>query len=125
MSKGTLRQQVLWIVRDRGPITASAVCSILREERSISLTSVQTVLSRLVAQDILIRTGSRRHYVYEAQPSEATVRERAARAAIDLLSQSGELGFAHFLDTIDQIRPEAVQRLERLLSERREKSSPQ
>ena len=121
MEKGALRQQVLWIVRERGACTTADVCAALREEREISVNAVQTVLNRLVEQGLLTRSGTRRHYVYEAHPTEEAVKERASRAAADLLSQSGELGLSHFLDTIDQLQPEAIQKLERLLAERRAK----
>ncbi len=120
MEQGALRQRVLWIVREQGPCSAPEVCSILRQERPISLNTVQTVLNRLVNQAVLIRSGSRRHYVYTVQPSEATVKQHAERAARDLLSLSGEVGLAHFLDTIDEIRPATIAKLERLLAERRD-----
>lgn len=121
MEKGALRQQVLWLVREKGPCSTSEVCAALREDREISVNAVQTVLNRLVDQGLLARTGSRRHYLYEAKPTEEAVRERASRAAVDLLSQSGELGLSHFVDTIDKIQPEAIETLERLLAKRRAK----
>lgn len=121
MEKGALRQQVLWIVRENGPCTTTDVCTALRQEREISVNAVQTVLNRLVNQNLLTRNGTRRHYVYEAQPPEEVIKERASKAAVDLLSQSGELGLTHFLDTMDQLQPEAIQKLERLLAERRAK----
>nr|WP_067717558.1 BlaI/MecI/CopY family transcriptional regulator [Ferroacidibacillus organovorans] len=119
MEKGALRQQVLWIVREKGPCTAMDVCSTLRLERDISLTAVQTVLNRLVEQKLLTRSGTRRHYRYEAQPTDEVIKARASKAASDLLSQSGELGLAHFLDTMDELLPDSIQQLERLLAERR------
>lgn len=121
VEKGALRQQVLWIIREHGPSTTVDVCTVLRTQREISMNAVQTVLNRLVDQGLLTRSGSRRHYVYEAQPTEEAVKERASRAAADLLSQSGELGLSHFLDTIDQLQPDAIHQLERLLAERRAK----
>lgn len=121
IEQGALRQRVLWIVREQGPCGAPDVCAILRRDRDISLNTVQTVLNRLVSQGVLTRSGSRRHYVYAVQPSEDAVKQHAERAARDLLSITGEMGFAHFLDTIDEIHPKAIEKLERLLAERRER----
>jgi len=117
----SLRQKVLWLVREKGPCSASDVCETIRQTREISLNAVQTVLNRLVEQDLLIRKGTRRLYVYESKPSEEAVRESATRAAIDLMSQSGDVGFVHFLDTIDQLQPDAIEKLEHLLAQRRAK----
>ena len=121
MHKESLRQQVLWLVWEKGPCSATDVCEEIRQTREISLNAVQTVLNRLVEQNILIRKGTRRLFVYEANPSEETIRESATRAAVDLLSQSGEGGFVHFLDTIDKLQPDAIDKLEKLLAQRRAK----
>ncbi len=118
---GSLRQDVLWIVRQIGRCSASCVCARLRETRPISLNAVQTVLNRLVQEGLLVRQGQRRHYVYEVSPSEAIVKARAEQAARDLLLQSGDGGLAHFLNALDEIEPEALDQLERLLKERRAK----
>ncbi|MDA8344977.1 MAG: BlaI/MecI/CopY family transcriptional regulator [Thermaerobacter sp.] len=120
MVKWALRQKVLWIVRESGPCSASDVCTVLRKDREISLNAVQTVLNRLVQEGLLVRGGERRHYHYTALPGEDVVRERAAQAAVDLLSQSGDSGLAHFLDTIGTLDPKVIEQLERLLQERRQ-----
>jgi predicted transcriptional regulator len=117
----SLREQVLWIVRDIGPCALTDVCNTLRKEREISMNAVQTVLNRWVQQGIIVKTGTRRHYIYEVKPSEEVLRERAAQAAVDLLSQSGDLGLAHFVDTIERIEPDTIAKLEKLLTERRVK----
>ncbi len=121
MEKGALRQQVLWIVRRLGEASTGQVLEEVREtqERDITVNTVQTVLNRLVDQGLLTRSGERRHYIYRAEPSEEAVKERASHAAAKLLSESGEKGLVHFLDTMDRLQPEAISKLERLLAERR------
>lgn len=123
MEKGDLRQRILWIVRRRGGATTAEVLEAVRRElgRLITINTVQTVLNRLVDQGLMTRSGERRHYVYTIDPSEEVVKERASRAAIDLLSESGEQGLAHFLDTMDELQPNAIAKLEALLAERRAK----
>lgn len=119
MKIGSLREQVLWIVRDIGPCGLSDVCEELRKDREISMNAVQTVLNRLAEQGIVEKSGTRRHYVYEVKPSEEAMRTRAEQAAVDLLSQSGELGLAHFVDTMERIQPDTIAKLEALLARRR------
>jgi len=121
VKKGELQERVQWIVRASGPCSTADVCTELRHSHEISMNAVQTVLNRLVEQGLLTRDGTRRHYRYEAKPTEEAVKQNAARAARDLLSRSGELGLAHFIDTMDELQPDAVGKLERLLAERRAK----
>lgn len=123
MEKGALQEKILRIVQEQGAISAPDVCSIIRQDRDISLNAVQTVLNRLVAQGRLVRTGARRRYVYRAQMSPEVARQTAAHAAMDLLSQADDAGLAYFVETIDQIRPDAIAKLERLLKDRRNRSS--
>jgi predicted transcriptional regulator len=124
MEKGGLKEKILRIVQQHGPISAPEVSDMLRVERAISLNAVQTVLNRLVAQDRLVRTGARRRYVYTAQLSDAMAKETASHAAMDLLSQSDDVGLAYFVEAIDRVRPDAIEKLERLLKERRERGEP-
>ena len=119
MERAGLRQHILWIVRSRGSASASEVCADVRQARDISLTAVQTVLNRLVQQGLLTRAGTRRHYRYQALPTAAAVKERATRAAVDLLTESGDVGFAHFVETLETLQPGVLDKLERLLAERR------
>ncbi|WDL99105.1 BlaI/MecI/CopY family transcriptional regulator [Alicyclobacillus sp. ALC3] len=121
MERESLREQVLFILQESGSSGLAEVCGALREQRQISMSAVQTVLNRLVDQGIAVRTGTRRHYLYEVKPTEESARQRAAKAAIDLLSQSGDVGLAHFVDTIERIKPETIEKLERLLEQRRAK----
>ncbi len=124
MEKGGLKEKILRIVQQHGPISASDVSEQLRLEREISLNAVQTVLNRLVAQGRLVRNGTRRRYVYEAQLSEAIAKATAAHAAMDLLSHDDEAGLAYFVEAIDRVRPDAIEKLERLLQERRSRERP-
>lgn len=125
MGSRSLREHVLFILQEKGPCGLADVCGTLREEREISMNAVQTVLNRLVEQGIAVRTGTRRHYLYEVKPSEEAAHQRAAQAAIDLVSQSGELGLAHFVDTIERIKPDTIEKLEQLLAQRRAKKEAQ
>ncbi|QQE77643.1 BlaI/MecI/CopY family transcriptional regulator [Alicyclobacillus sp. SO9] len=121
MERGALRKKALLLVRQQGPCSASQVRTELCKDQEISLNAVQTVLNRLVEQGLLIRNGTRRHFTYEAKPSEETVKQRAEQAAMDLLLQSGDVGLAHFVDTLDKIQPDMVKKLEQVLEQRRTK----
>ncbi len=119
MKPGELRQRVLWVVRELGSCGAPEVCETLRDERDISLNAVQTVLTRLVDQGLLVRTGTRRHYRYEACPTVEAAKKRAEQAAEDLLSQAGQAGLVHFVEAVDRLNPDSIVQLERILEERR------
>ncbi|MCY0892129.1 MAG: BlaI/MecI/CopY family transcriptional regulator [Acidibacillus sp.] len=119
MKSGELRQRVLWIVREFGPCGAPYVCDKVRDDHEISQNAVQTVLNRLVAEGLLVRSGTRRHYHYEACPTAEVAKGIAEQAAVDLLSQSGQIGLVHFVEAVDRLHPDSIDQLERILEERR------
>ena len=118
MKPKSLRHQVLWVLQEHGPAEAAQVWSRLRESRSISRTAVHTVLTRLVADQRVVRRGTRRHYVYECQPSAEVIRATAQQAARDLITGTNDQGLVHFVDTLDEWKPEVAQKLHRLLEAR-------
>lgn len=125
MKSGELRQQILWLMREDGPHTAPELGVKLRRDRDITLNVIQTVLNRLVEQGLVIRSGARRHYLYEVSSTESVAKERAERAAVDLLVNSGQAGLVHFVDAVDKLDPESLKHLERILMERRKKEEQQ
>ncbi len=125
MKSGELRQQILWLMREDGPHTAPELGVKIRRDRDITLNAIQTVLNRLVEQELVIRTGTRRHYRYEVSSTESVTKERAEQAAADLLVNSGKAGLVHFVDAVDKLDPESLKHLERILMERRKKEEQQ
>lgn len=118
----SLKYEVLDIIRDNGPLTVRDVHQLLNQQRAISLNAVATVMNRLVEQEILLRQGQARHYLYHFNPSETVIQDRAVRTVKALLSEAGEAGLVHFVGAVDRIQPESIQKLESLLALRREEN---
>ena len=68
--------QVLW---DRGEATTQDVWEAVNEERSLALTTVATLLSRLEKKGVLTHRRDGRQYVYRATVSRAEVRRSKVR----------------------------------------------
>ncbi len=118
MMTDSLREQVLGVLQAGGPASATRVWEALRATRPISRTALHTVLTRLVAGGLVVRHGTRRHYIYECRTSAEVARATAQRAARDLMLVTTGNGLVHFVDALEQGSPEVVQQLRRLLAER-------
>lgn len=68
--------QVLW---DRGEATTQDVWEAVNEERSLALTTVATLLSRLEKKGVLTHRRDGRQYVYRATVTRAEVRRSKVR----------------------------------------------
>lgn len=119
MRADSLRQDVLGVLQRQGPAEAIEIWRELCVVRPISRTAVHTVLTRLVADGLLVRHGRRRHYVYTCEPSVEVARSTAQQAARDLMMTTTGCGLVHFVEALDQGSPELARQLERLLAERR------
>ncbi|KIE57698.1 penicillinase repressor [Methylacidiphilum kamchatkense Kam1] len=120
MEKGALRERVLLIVQERGTVTATEVWQDIRQHHPLSLNTVQTVLNRLVQDRILTRDVSRRPSRYRLNPADEVQRRQAQKTALELSTQVGPAGLTHFVESLETLNPELVQRLERLLAARRQ-----
>lgn len=69
---------VIWAAN--GPIAASAIVSALSERRDWSDRTVKTMLSRLVAKDVLATQVDGRRYLYSANISRDAYSSRAAKS---------------------------------------------
>jgi predicted transcriptional regulator len=95
------------------PISVRHVLDALNSQRSepLAYTTVMTVMNRLVAKNVLSRTGERRSYVYEATTTDA-----AGIAVQDVIRTYGEAAVAHFVDEV-RADPGSLRRLRALLTE--------
>lgn len=117
-----LRNHVLQIIRARGQATVKAVHEEISVARPVSINTVATVMNRLVAQNILVRQGGVRHYVYRVTPEDAVARARALQSVENLFSEFGDAGLVHFVDAIGEVEPGALEKLEEIVRSRRERS---
>jgi predicted transcriptional regulator len=95
------------------PVSVRHVVDVLNGRRSEALayTTVMTVMNRLVAKDILTRSGERRRYVYEA-----TAPDVAGIAVRDVIRTHGDAAVAHLVEEA-RTDPRVLRRLRALLAE--------
>ena len=99
--------------RSDGDVSVREVLDALNARRSepLAYTTVMTVMSRLVAKDVLARHGKRRSYTYRA-----TAPDTAGIAVKDVLRTHGDAAVARFVEEA-RADPRALCRLRALLEE--------
>jgi predicted transcriptional regulator len=99
--------------RAAGPVSVRHVVDALNARRlePLAYTTVMTVMNRLVAKNILDRTGERRRYAYEA-----TAQDMAGIAVRDVIRTHGDAAVAHLIEEA-RADPSVLNRLRALLAE--------
>jgi predicted transcriptional regulator len=114
---GALEAEVMDAVWEIGSPTVSEVCD--RLGTAANYKTVMTVMNRLVDKHALRRHRDRRAYRYSAAESRATFEERVSRQVVEgLLAEFGDLALAHFLDALDTVEPQLIERLSEWVAER-------
>jgi predicted transcriptional regulator len=109
-----LESEVMEAVWQAGaPVSVRHVLDALNARRSepLAYTTVMTVMNRLVAKSVLVRTGERRSYVYEATASDV-----AGLAVRDVIRAHGDAAVAHFAEEA-RADPAVLRRLQALLAQ--------
>ncbi|HNS04004.1 MAG TPA: BlaI/MecI/CopY family transcriptional regulator [Anaerolineae bacterium] len=115
---GELEAKVMEAVWDLQQPTVQQVCDHLGP--SYNYKTVMTVLNRLVEKRALTRQRVSRAFVYRASQSREAFLCRVSRAIMGgLVRDFGSLAVAQFVETLDEIDPEQLAELERLVQERR------
>jgi len=107
-----LESKVMEAVWDAaGPVTVRDVLEALNASRAdpLAYTTVMTVMNRLLAKDILARSGQPRHYLYEATASDP-----AGIAVREAIRIHGDAAVAYFVQEA-QADPELWSRLRSLV----------
>lgn len=119
-SYGDLEWAVLEVLWDVGrDISVRETQQALRRRPPLAYTTVLTVLDRLHAKGAVLRSREGKAYVYRARyPREAFLGERAVRA----LAESGapaDTVLMAFLDSAEEVDPDLLDRLAKLIEEKR------
>lgn len=115
---GELEAQVMEAVWSLEEPTVQAVCDHLGPEHHYK--TVMTVLNRLVEKGALIRRRRSRAFVYLPGQSRELFLSRVTRAVMGgLVRDFGSVAVAQFVEMLDEIDPEQLAELERLVQERR------
>ena len=115
---GELEARVMESVWELEACTVQQVCEHLGPDHNYK--TVMTVLNRLVDKGALTRQRRSRAYIYQARLSREAFLRRVSRAVMGgLVRDFGSLAVAQFVETLDEIDPDQLAELERLVQERR------
>lgn len=115
---GELEARVMEAVWELDEPTVQAVCDSLGPDHHYK--TIMTVLNRLVDKGALSRRRRSRAYVYLPRQSREAFLCRVSRAVMGgLVRDFGTLAIAQFVETVDEISPDHLAELERLVRERR------
>ncbi len=112
---GELEARILEVVWTLGQATVKDVAATLGPEAHVK--TVMTVMNRMVEKGVLRREARGRSFVYSAVlDRERFAQQVASRVLSGLLADFGKPTLAHF---VQEIPPEQLAELERLIAERR------
>lgn len=115
---GELEAKVMEAVWELEGPTVQAVCDHLGP--TYNYKTVMTVLNRLVDKEALTRERVSRAFIYRPRQSREAFLSRVSRAIMGgLVRDFGSLAVAQFVETLDEIDPDQLAELERLVQERR------
>lgn len=115
---GSLETQVMEFMWQTGEATVQEVTDALNRKRRIAYTTVMTVMVHLVDKGLLARTKEGKRYRYMvARDKQEFLRDRSNSRLQDLISDFGDIAIAQFLEQIEQIDDDRLQRLKDLVQE--------
>lgn len=115
---GELEAKVMDAVWELEEPTVQTVCDYLGPGHNYK--TVMTVLNRLVDKGALTRSRRSRAFFYQPRQSREAFLCRVSRAIMGgLVKDFGSLAVAQFVETLDEIDPDQLAELERLVRERR------
>ena len=120
---GQLEKAVMAVLWDGDALSVRQVQARLRQHKR-AYTTVMTTLDRLHTKGLLSRERDGNAYVYRVTKSQQEHhRDLARRLAGDLIPRGGEAILAGFVDEAARIDAENLDRLERLIAERRQQTA--
>jgi len=115
---GSLETQVMEFMWQTGEATVQEVTDALNRKRRIAYTTVMTVMVHLVDKGLLARTKEGKRYRYMvARGKQEFLRDSSNSRLQDLISDFGDIAIAQFLEQIEQIDDDRLQRLKGLVQE--------
>jgi predicted transcriptional regulator len=116
---GELEAKVMEAVWALQAPTVHDVCDYLGP--TYNYKTVMTVLNRLVDKDALTRQRVSRAFIYRPRQSREAFLCRVSRAIMGgLVRDFGSLAVAQFIETLDEIDPQQLAELERMVQQRRQ-----
>ena len=114
---GELEAAVMEAVWQAGEATVQDVCDHLGPDHNYK--TVMTVMNRLVEKRLLSRRRSSRAFLYSAVESRDAFLDRVSRqVATGLVRDFGSSAIAQFVDAVQELAPEELEALERMVRSR-------
>ena len=113
----TLQLSILQIIWDRGEATTQEVWEELLNERTLALTTVATLLTRLERKKVLVHRREGRQHVYRATVTRAEVRRSKVRDLTESLFDGDIAALMSHLVRTDEVDPDELARIRNLLDE--------
>ncbi|MGQ0572488.1 MAG: BlaI/MecI/CopY family transcriptional regulator [Armatimonadota bacterium] len=121
---GDLEADVMKVLWRRSPSSIREVWDEIKSKRPIAFNTVMTVMNRLVDKGLLRREDRRGSYRYTPRVSQEVFLARVSHdVAETLIHEFGEIAVAQFLEVLQEVDPEKLVALERLIRERRRDQS--
>ncbi|MDG0809137.1 BlaI/MecI/CopY family transcriptional regulator [Cohnella rhizosphaerae] len=123
---GSLEAKIMSLLWEKGRLTIKQAHEILNRADPLSLTTVLTVMVRLADKGLLHKesTGGGRNrltFFTPVQTREQFITEQTKSVTDGLVEDFGSLMVSHLVDNLDKADPELIARLEKKLSELKQK----
>ena len=106
--------EVLW---ERGEATTQGTWEVVSKHRSLALTTIATILSRLERKGVVAHRRDGRQHVYRALVSRADVRRSKVRDLTESLFGGDAVALMSHLVRADDVDAEELARIRDLLAE--------
>jgi predicted transcriptional regulator len=110
-----LQLSILDVLWDRGEATTQEVCGHLNRERTLALTTVATLLSRLERKSVLVHRREGRQYVYRALVTRSEVRRSKVRDLTETLFGGDATALLSHLVRADEVEADELERIRELI----------
>lgn len=117
-----LQLAILRVLWKRGEATVNQVHEDLAEERSLALTTVATVLTRIDKKGLVSHRTEGRQYVFRAEVSETDVRESVLADLTDQLFRGDVAALVNHLLSDQEISPGDLARVKALIEQKEAES---
>jgi BlaI family penicillinase repressor len=113
----TLQLSILQIIWDRGEATTQEVWEDLLSERTLALTTVATLLTRLERKKVLVHRREGRQHVYRATVTRAEVRRSKVKDLTESLFDGDIAALMSHLVRTDEVDADELARIRAMLDD--------
>lgn len=117
---GDLEAEVMETLWRRDAASIREVWDEVKLKRPVAFNTVMTVMNRLVEKGLLRREDRRGSYRYHPRVSREVFLTRVSHDVAETLIQDfGDIAVAQFFEVLQEVDPQKLEALERLILERR------